>query len=100
MKPLHLAIPVFSLLGLVSGGIAGAILWRQAQPLPPNSILAWVWFIGGFVSFAGGITLISRLRSLALLCIFGGFVVLLCASLYLHEARRIYDLHHSPSIIF
>jgi hypothetical protein len=94
MQYLRLAIRILSLVGLISGTLAGAYLWREGQPLPPGSILAWVWFFGGFIAFVGGILQIKQSRSLALICAFGGFVVFLTAALYLNEAARIYDQDH------
>jgi hypothetical protein len=51
----------------------------------------WAWVVGGVGSTIGGLCLVSRSRWLALLCIFGGFVLLLSAFLFLPDARKAYE---------
>jgi hypothetical protein len=94
MQHVRLAIRILSLLGLLAGAMAGVFLWREGHALPPGSILAWVWFVGGFLAFVGGILQLRQSRALGLVCAFLGAMVFLAAALYLNEAARVYDQDH------
>ena len=82
---------VVTLLGAVFGFMGGIPIWRSQSALPFNSIGAWLWLMGGFTTFVGGVLLIRHFRVVALIFIFAGFVLLFTAGTYLPEARRVYD---------
>jgi len=91
MKHLTLAIRFFPVAALAIGCLCGAVLWNANQPVAQDSILMWAWVAGGMISLVGGVYLVSRARCLALICIFGAFVVLLAAATFLPAARRMYE---------
>jgi hypothetical protein len=82
---------VIPFMGVVVGFTAGLPLWRSGGAVSPSSVAAWLWLIGGFISFVGGVLLFAQSRWIATLYVFAGFVLLFTAALYLPEARRAYD---------
>jgi hypothetical protein len=83
-----LIVPV---IGVIVGFSAGLPLWNSGAAIPASSPAAWLWLVGGFIGFAGGILILGRSRWLALACTFSGSLLLFSAALYLPEARRSYD---------
>lgn len=89
-KPLAIVLPA---IGAVVGFGAGWPLWNAGAAVPRDSVAAWLWMIGGFVAFVGGVLLLlsGRSRAMAFIFTFAGFLLLFGAALYLPEARRAYD---------
>lgn len=92
LKTLAIVLPP---LGAVVGVGAGLPIWRSHASVPPDFVAAWLWVLGGFVAFAGGVIRLQHSRWIALACIFAGFLLLLSAGMYLPEARSVYDRWHS-----
>ena len=82
---------IVPLLGAIVGFGAGWSIWRAQAAVSSDSMGAWLWLFGGFVTFAGGVALVRHSRWLGVAYIFAGFVLLLSAGFYLPEARRVYD---------
>lgn len=93
LKFLNLAVP---LIGAIAGFAGGLPIWRAGAAVPADSVAAWLWVLGGFAAFTGGVLLLRHLRWIALIYVFAGFLLLFSAGLYLPEARRAYDEWQHP----